>query len=239
MQKFPKLSFTNDKTPYTFALLDDVVTYRIRNKDLDLSSSGKYQAVSIKAIGNDNRVVEFKHYTDSPDDLLKHGDIVMVMYGYCGRSAIVTEDYKYVLNPRVGLLRVKDEKQIDPYYLQAYFQRHESRRFMYVISQGTAQMFMTYTNLKSLPVQFPKIEEQNKVGHLFKELDDLIETTTDSYKKYIMLRKALIQRMVKPADGIPLLGFPEFYQGEDKESQKWKKSKVVEIATFYNLFSRF
>ncbi|RIY31392.1 hypothetical protein CKF54_06725 [Psittacicella hinzii] len=236
MQKLPRLSFTNNTTPYTETTLEQVVDFRVRSKELPVDKDGKYQIVTIKAIGKDNRVVAFKKHTNNTQDLLQTGDIVMVLYGYCGRSAVVTASDTYALNLRVSLLRVKDQKQVNPYYLQAYLQRHESKKIINVMAQGTAQSFLTVKSLKTFPVKLADITEQNKIGNLFKDLDDLIASATAAYKNTRKMRKGLVRQMFNFVDGLPSLRFPEFTQEQSKrkQKQKWQTKTVAELVTFYN-----
>ncbi|RIY32510.1 hypothetical protein CKF54_04660 [Psittacicella hinzii] len=195
MQESPLLSFTKSNNFITTSL-EDIVDFINYRKNLTLERTGKYQAVSIAAIGNGSRVIEFNGFTDQEEILLKEGDIVMAFYGYCGRSAIVTENDKYVLNPRVCLIRVKDKNQVDPYYLQAYFLLHKSRKFIHVISQGTAQQFITVTNLKALPVTMPSIEEQRKIGKIFKDVDDQVVILEQKLNNLLTLKQRLVKDLI-------------------------------------------
>ncbi|RIY31131.1 hypothetical protein CKF54_07505 [Psittacicella hinzii] len=90
-------------------------------------------------------------------------------------------------------------------------------------------------DMKKVLFTYPEeLEEQLKISKLFAELDKEIYLNEEATKKAYKLRKTLIQQMIKVRDGLPLMGFPEFYQGEDKEAQKWQVKKVKEVATLYN-----
>ncbi|RIY32090.1 hypothetical protein CKF54_05415 [Psittacicella hinzii] len=102
------------------------------------------------------------------------------------------------------------------------------------VTVGVQPKLMAHRMAKVM-FSFPEeLEEQLKISKLFAELDKLIYHSKEAKKNLYHIRKKLIAQMYTLQDGIPLLGFPEFYQGENKESQRWQMKLVKDIVTFYN-----
>ncbi|RIY31059.1 hypothetical protein CKF54_07890 [Psittacicella hinzii] len=102
------------------------------------------------------------------------------------------------------------------------------------ITNGVYEKLMN-KNMGEVLFTYPEEpEEQKKLSKLFAELDKSIRIAEELYEQTFNIRKGLIERMFTLKDGIPLLCFPEFYHGDDKESQKWQTKKVKEVVTFYN-----
>ncbi|RIY32053.1 hypothetical protein CKF54_05545 [Psittacicella hinzii] len=98
------------------------------------------------------------------------------------------------------------------------------------VTNGVYEKLMN-KNMAEVLFTYPEeSEEQKKISRLFAELDKEIYFNEEATRNAYKLRKTLIQQMIKVQDGMPLMGFPEFYAGEDKESQKWQVKKVKEVA---------
>ncbi|WIM84381.1 restriction endonuclease subunit S [Gallibacterium anatis] len=77
--------------------------------------------------------------------------------------------------------------------------------------------------------KFPKsLDEQQKIGNLFKQLDRLITLHKRKWDDVILLKKALLQKMFpKNGSDFPEIRFPEF-------TDAWEKCKLGEVAEYRN-----
>ena len=90
---------------------------------------------------------------------------------------------------------------------------------------GTMQI-VNKTEFSEVNTYAPKIEEQVKLGHIFKQIDNLITLHQSKYDKLVNVKKALLEKMF-PKDGknVPEIRFKGF-------TDTWEQRKLGEIATF-------
>ncbi|SFH56905.1 type I restriction enzyme, S subunit [Pisciglobus halotolerans] len=91
------------------------------------------------------------------------------------------------------------------------------------IRDGKSISFSEFGDLKLF---FPKnIEEQQKIGNFFKQLDDTIALHQRQLENYQKLKKAMLQKMF-PENGveIPKIRFNNF-------TEKWKQRKLGEVSS--------
>ncbi|HFJ8130851.1 TPA: restriction endonuclease subunit S, partial [Enterococcus faecium] len=60
---------------------------------------------------------------------------------------------------------------------------------------GTSHKRLSRKNLEKIELNVPNIEEQEKIGQLFKKLDEAIAGHEQKLATYQELKKALLQRM--------------------------------------------
>lgn len=93
--------------------------------------------------------------------------------------------------------------------------------------QGIKVLSISKRSLSNTFVRYPNEEkEQNKIGELFKSLDNLIALNQSKYDKLVSMKKACLEKMF-PKDGAdtPKIRFAGF-------SGKWDNSFLCNIAKF-------
>ncbi len=149
------------------------------------SDRGKFELINLNSISIDGGLKTSGKFIDFTTDSLKTNDLVMVLSDLAhgdllGRVALIPEDNRFVLNQRVALLRPNDITI--PQFLftcinakQGYFKLQGAGSSQLNISKETVENFSPY---------IPEKLEQEKIGALFSNLDNLI---TLHQRKYIKL----------------------------------------------------
>lgn len=89
--------------------------------------------------------------------------------------------------------------------------------------EGTKVSSISKTNLNTLSVIVPKVQEQEKIGDLFKKLDDLIEIQEGKFAKLEDFKKSMLQKMFpKKGELVPEFRFDGF-------DEKWNLFKLNEL----------
>lgn len=78
----------------------------------------------------------------------------------------------------------------------AYFFRSEYfRRKVVMLAQGSTRFNISKKYMMDILVRYPSLEEQEKIGQFFKNLDTQIETEEKLLESYKMMKKSLLQKM--------------------------------------------
>ncbi|MEQ8004701.1 restriction endonuclease subunit S [Enterococcus faecium] len=133
-------------------------------------------------------------------------------------GAIVTENM-----PTIDV----DNDIINCNYLLAYVKTEDWYRKVILknIEGGTAQIAIHEDSILSSEVLIPKIEEQQKIGTFFKQLDDTIALQQRKLDLLKETKKGFLQKMF-PKNGakVPEIRFPGF-------TEDWEQRKLGELAT--------
>lgn len=145
------------------------------------SKSGKYKVISIGSYGldsvyvdqgiraikneiTDNRLVKENELTMVLNDKTANGTII-------GRCLLIDIDNQFVINQRTEIISPKDNFNSKFAYvlLNGPFRDKVKK-----IVQGGTQIYVNYSAVENLKTCVPSIEEQQKIGSFFKQLDDTI-----------------------------------------------------------------
>lgn len=114
---------------------------------------------------------------DFPEEfILNEGDLVMPLteqvVGLFGNTAFVpkTQDYKFVLNQRVGKV-IFDENKINKYYLHFLLATNEVKQQIEARASGTRQRNISPENVYDVEVIIPNIDIQNRIGNLLYSIE--------------------------------------------------------------------
>ena len=160
--------------------------------------NGNYNLVSLNSITIDGKLNKFmkKIRSDLPISTLKKNDIVMIMSdvghgNFLGVSAIIPDDNVYVLNQRVGLLRIKDNT-IPSYLLyainnlQPYFKKY---------GQGSSQLNLSKEDILNANIPYIDIHSQEDLSNFCILLDKKIFNAEFKLENLKNLKKSLLQQM--------------------------------------------
>mgnify|MGYP001528777823 CR=1 FL=1 len=128
-----------------------------------------------------------------------------------------------VMSPLYTVFRVHDIAEL---YLEYYFKTTNWHRFMKLNGDSGARFdrfTISSTQFMEMPIPYPKVEEQKKIGAYFSHLDHLItlhQRKCDEAKK---LKKFMLQKMF-PQNGslVPEIRFDGF-------TDDWEQRKLGEI----------
>ena len=125
-------------------------------------------------------------------------------------------------------------EQLDSKYLQYQLNEgSEFKRFSLLQKQGGSRTYMYLNKLQNMILTIPKLEEQQKIGSFFKQLDDTIALHQRKLDLLKEQKKGYLQKMF-PKNGakVPELRFAGF--ADDWEERKFKDN-IVSIQTGTNL----
>ena len=122
-----------------------------------------------------------------------------------------------VMSPLYTVFRTHD---IDNLYLEFYFKTTKWHRFMKLNGDSGARFdrfTISSTQFMEMPIPYPTLEEQRKIGEYFDSLDHLITLHQRKLEKLQNMKKSCLQKMF-PKDGatVPEIRFSEF-QGDWEE----------------------
>lgn len=86
------------------------------------------------------------------------------------RIALYTEDEPAIISPAYQVIEVIDENELLPEYMMMWFQRPESDRYGWFISDSSVRASLDYERLCDIQIPIPDIEEQRKYVNLYKAL---------------------------------------------------------------------
>ena len=232
--KIPALRFKGFTDAWEQRKLSDVANHRggtaiekYFDKDgvykvISIGSYGlnsQYVDQNIRAISNeitDGRVVNSGELTMVLNDKTANGTII-------GRTLLVEKDNEYVINQRTEIISPKENFDSNFAYtiLNGPFREKVKR-----IVQGGTQIYVNYPAVSNLNLELPKIEEQQKIGSFFKQLDNTIALHQRKCEQTKELKKFMLQKMFpKKGEKNPEIRFPGF-------TDDWEQRKLGEIAEF-------
>ncbi len=101
-----------------------------------------------------------------------YGDILISMIGANRGMAAIVDDKRVFSIKNVGLIKSSDN--INMNYLLYYLKSSLAMKYVLYMSNGGAQEFVRLTALRSFPIPFPSLNEQNEI---VRKLNDLILET--------------------------------------------------------------
>lgn len=160
-----------------------------------ITENGGLEVLNLNSVSINGQLKGTSKYISSPYPTLEKNDIIMILSDIAhgnliGKTAVIPESNKYVLNQRVAQLKPKN---IDSYFLSYYI--NHNQKDLYALSAGTSQLNLSKTEILKYYVRIPSLEEQQKIGQFFKNLDTQIENEEKLLDSYKMMKKSLLQKM--------------------------------------------
>lgn len=124
---------------------------------------------------------------------------------------------------------IKPVNYIDSIFLALTISNGSQRQEMSKRAQGKSVVHLHNSDLKQVNLLYPKLEEQQKIGSFFKQLDDTIALHQRKCEQTKELKKTMLQKMFpKKGERIPEIRFPEF-------TDEWEEKKLGEMLTERNV----
>ena len=125
-----------------------------------------------------------------------------------------------VMSPLYTVFRTHD---IDNLYLEFYFKTTKWHRFMKLNGDSGARFdrfTISSTQFMEMPIPYPTLEEQQKIGEYFESLDTLITLHQRKCEETKKLKKFMLQKMFpKKGEKVPEIRFGSFT--DDWEQRKF------------------
>lgn len=139
---------------------------------------------------------------------------------------------------------IKPVNYIDSIFLALTISNGSQRQEMSKRAQGKSVVHLHNSDLKQVNLLYPKLEEQQKIGTFFKQLDDTIALHQRKCEQTKELKKTMLQKMFpKKGERIPEIRFPEFTDEWEerklrdllnKNSEKNKNLSVINVESISN-----
>ncbi|WP_273707029.1 restriction endonuclease subunit S [Leuconostoc mesenteroides] len=153
---------------------------------------------------------------------LKDNDILFSIVGTLGRVGIIKKDNLPAnTNQQISIIRVKKD---NPQYILYALKTYKVKQFIESDSTIGAQPALSLWQIEALEIPLPSLEEQEKIGSFFKQLDDTIALHQRKLDLLKEQKKGFLQKMF-PKNGakIPELRFAGF-------ADDWEERKLGDIA---------
>lgn len=189
---------------------------------MDILDEQPIQYASIRNSVEVDKKVELKNKVEN-------GDLVFV------RSSEISEEVgwaKAYLEEEYALysgfsIRGKKIKEFNPHFVELSL-NSVNRKQIERKAGGSTRFNVSQTVMNSLEILMPKIEEQNKVDWIFKQLDDIIALHQRKLDLLKETKKGFLQKMF-PKNGakVPEIRFPGF-------TEDWEERRLQEVVDRYD-----
>ena len=131
--------------------------------------------------------------------ILRSGDVVIAMtdmkdkVAILGNTARICYDNRFVLNQRVGCLRVKRHDLLDPDFL--YFYSNSAPHVNYLRSRANSgvQVNLSTSAIKESQILIPSLSEQKKIAAILVAIDDRITLLRETNQTLEAIAQALFK----------------------------------------------
>lgn len=225
-KKAPALRFKGFTNDWEQRKLTDV-TYSysgLTYSPTDVQDKGTFVLRSSNV--KNNQLIDADNVYVNPDIVnsnnVKVGDVIVVVRNgsrsLIGKHAIVTKEMPHtVIGAFMSAFRGENGDYINALLSTNNFQKEVHKSLGATINQITGKDFSMMNFLT------PKLEEQNKIGSFFKQLDNTIALQQRKLKLLKVMKKALSQYMFcQETEFVPILRFNSF-------SDKWKYERLKKL----------
>ena len=155
---------------------------------------------------------------------LETGQVLFTTEAPMGNVAQVPDNKGYILSQRTIAFRVNIEKITNDFLAVILRSQNTINTLSSMASGGTAKGVSQKT-LSELNVTVPKIiEEQEKIGAFFKQLDNTITLHQQKYELVFRLKQAYLQLMFpQTGESTPKVRFADFHDS-------WEQRKLGELS---------
>ncbi|WP_445081379.1 restriction endonuclease subunit S [Lactococcus sp. KTH0-1S] len=153
----------------------------------------------------------------------KNGDILLTHKATIGEVGIlegVNTEYA-MLTPQITYYRILDFSRLDRNFFSSVLRSSVFQKNIHKIAKQSTRPYVGITEQRKLTIYFPiKIEEQQKIGSFFKQIDETIALHQRKLDKLKRLKQGYLQRLF-PQNGekVPRLRFTNF-------ERDWKLCEV-------------
>ncbi|MGD9475604.1 MAG: restriction endonuclease subunit S [Eubacteriaceae bacterium] len=230
----PKLRFPGFEGEWVEKRLGEIsekVTEKNKNREYSetLTNSAEYGIISQndyfdKEISNEKNIDGY--FVVRPDDFVYNPRISN--YAPVGPIKRNKLNRTGVMSPLYYVFRTKD---IELSFLEKYFDTIYWHKFMKLNGDTGARsdrFAIKDAVFRDMPIPYPVIEEQKKIGAFFKQFDDSIALQQRKLSHLQAQKKGLLQKMFpKVGQALPELRFPGF-------EGKWEQRKLEDFVKFFS-----
>ncbi|PAL05257.1 restriction endonuclease subunit S [Peribacillus simplex] len=192
-ERVPKVRFDGFSGDWEEKKLNEVAKYRNgKAHEKNISYNGKYIVINSKFVSTNGKVKKFSNEQIEP---MYKNEIAFVLSDVPNGRAIaktflVKTNDMYSLNQRIA--GITPGRNTNAYFLYILMNRHH---YFLRFDDGVGQTNLSKKDIERFIENYPSLEEQQKIGTFFKQLDDTIALHQKKLEDYKQLKKALLQRM--------------------------------------------
>ena len=195
-------------------------------KSSDYTDEG-VRIIQLQNIGDGFFSDDYKIYTSEEkatslsSNLIYPGEIIIAkMADPLARATIIPSFSDKYLMASDGIRLKVDEKKYNTYFVLTLINSNTFRKVALENSTGTTRKRIGLVTLGDLISYVPSIEEQNKIGQLFKNIDKTVAHHQRELDLLKETKKGFLQKMFpKEGEKVPEVRFPGFT--EDWKQRKW------------------
>ncbi|PEL52117.1 restriction endonuclease subunit S [Bacillus toyonensis] len=189
----PKVRFPGFTGDWKEKKLTEVAKYRNgKAHEKNISYNGKYIVINSKFVSTDGKV---KKFSDEQIEPMHKNEIAFVLSDVpngraIARTFLVKTNDTYSLNQRIA--GITPGINTDAYFLYILMNRHQ---YFLRFDDGVGQTNLSKKDVESFIENYPSLEEQQKIGTFFKQLDDTIALHQCELDTLNEAKKAFLQKM--------------------------------------------
>lgn len=143
------------------------------------------------------------------------------------RIALYTEDEPAIISPAYSVIEVIDENKLLPEYMMMWFQRSESDRYGWFISDSSVRASLDWDRFKDIEIPFPSIEEQRKYVAVYKGLLANQKCYESSFDDLQLICDTYIENLIQTEEP-KILG--EYIQQSDERNTDLETDNLLGIS---------
>lgn len=143
------------------------------------------------------------------------------------RLALYTEDTPAIISPAYLVIEVNDENELLPEYMMMWFQRPESDRYGWFISDSSVRASLEWERFCEIQMPIPDIAEQRKFVALYNGLLTNQKTYEDSLSDLQLICDSYIENLIK-IEKPKVLG--EYIEQSDERNNDLKIDNLIGIS---------
>ena len=198
----------------------------------EFSSSGTYKVISIGSYSEthvyNDQGIRAKNSEKTHKRILNKNDLTMILNDKTASGRIIGSvllipcNNTFVYNPRTERIE-PNISQFSPMFLYHYLNAPIVRQKIISNAQGNTQIYVNWSSISKVEYYLPRLNEQNKIGELLKNVSNLISLQQRKLDLLKQLKKGLLQKMfADKGSKRPILRFEGF--NDDWEGRKLENS---------------
>lgn len=144
------------------------------------------------------------------------------------RLALYTDDKPAIISPAYLVIEVNDENELLPEYMMMWFQRPESDRYGWFISDSSVRASLEWERFCEIQIPIPDIDEQRKFVALYNGLLTNQKTYENSLTDLQLICDSYIENLIKTEES-KVLG--EFIEQSDERNNDLQVTFLQGVST--------
>lgn len=151
---------------------------------------------------SDAEYISWKKYYESPEIMVKQGDIVLAQRGTLGRSALIKSDIgPATINPSLVLI---NKIKCNNLYLIYNIQSSSVTDYILQINSQTSIPMISQKQIEGIKIAIAKLDsEQTAIATALSDVDSLISALTKKIEKKKAIKQGLMQQLLTGKKRLP------------------------------------